>query len=496
MRLLTTLLLLCLSISCFGQQGTNRQDLEKRRQQILEDIKQSQAQLDLVKKNKNATVSQLRALQAKLDARQRLISNINAEIGALNQNIAVSASELNRLNGRLGLLKARYAQSVRYAYKNRSSYNMLAFLFSSASFNDAMRRMKYMKRYRDYRTQQSDQIRQTQDRIAKQMGILNMEKNRKDLLRLAEENQKQQLQQETNETNNVVRELKGQESQLLADISKKKKSVQQMNKVINDLIKRDIELARKKAEEERKREEAARRKKEEADRLERERLAKANAGGNTFGTGNATVKLNTGSGSSNAPANKPGENKPATSAGNNATPNNATASSAPIAAATPAATKPPKPAKPAATNLDLTPEAAELAANFAASRGRLPWPVEKGTIVGRFGTHPHPLYDKVTVENMGVDIQTTGSATARAVFNGTVSGVVNVPGMGQIVLINHGEYYSAYANLASVSVQRGDKVSTKQPIGTVGNNEDGVPVINFQIWKGAVKMDPEGWIAK
>lgn len=480
MRLLSVLLLLLVSISCFAQQG-NRQDLEKRRQQILDEIRQSQSQLNEIKKNKNATVSQLRALQAKLSARQKLIDNINTEIGALNKNIAHSSSEINQLNNQLALLKSRYAQSVRYAYKNRSSYNMLAFLFSSSTFNEAMRRMKYMKRYRDYRTNQVAQIKATQSRISKELGILNMEKNRKDVLRLAEENQRLQLQAETNETNNVVRELKGQESKLMADISKKQKSVNQMNKVINDLIRRDIELARKKAEEERKREEAARRKREEEERLERERLAKANA--NTFGTGNSAVKLNTGSGAAPATApSTPAENKPVAT---------------PPPAATPPAPKPTvKPADRPSVNLGLTPEAAELSANFAASRGRLPWPVEKGAIISRFGTHPHPVYDKVTVENMGIDIQTTPGATARAVYNGTVTGLMTVPGMGQIVLINHGEYYSAYANLAAVSVKRGDKVSTKQPIGTVGNNEDGVPVINFQIWKGSSKTDPEGWIAK
>lgn len=488
MRFLFVLLFVSFSVSSFAQPG-NRQDLERRRQQILEEIKQSQFQLTEIKKNKNATVSQLRALQAKLAARQKLINNINSEISDLNKNIQHSASEIDQLNNRLAVLKTRYAQSVRYAYKNRSSYNMLAFLFSASSYNEAMRRMKYMKRYRDHRTSQVVQIKATQDRISQKLGNLNQEKNRKDLLRLAEENQRLQLQSETNETNNVVRELKGQESKLMTDISKKQKSVNQMNRVINDLIKRDIELARKKAEEERKREEAARRKKEEEDRLERERQARA-AAAPAPATGSSGIKVNTGSGtvSATAPAGTPAAAPAASKPEATATP----PPSATAAIPKPAAVKPSR----AAVNLGLTPEAAELSVNFAASRGRLPWPVEKGAIIGRFGTHPHPVYDKVTVENMGVDIQTTSGASARAVYNGTVSGLTNVPGMGQIVLINHGEYYSVYANLSSVSVKRGDKVSTKQPIGTVGLNEDGVPVINFQIWKGAAKVDPEGWIAK
>jgi len=125
--------------------------------------------------------------------------------------------------------------------------------------------------------------------------------------------------------------------------------------------------------------------------------------------------------------------------------------------------------------------------------------VERGTITGYFGPHKHPVAN-VTIDNNGIDIQTSSSASVRAVFDGKVTGLFNVPGSGQNVLITHGDYFTVYANLASVSVSKGQMVQTKQAIGTVGNNDEGLPVINFQIWKsaskGVSKLNPSQWIAQ
>jgi septal ring factor EnvC (AmiA/AmiB activator) len=146
----------------------------------------------------------------------------------------------------------------------------------------------------------------------------------------------------------------------------------------------------------------------------------------------------------------------------------------------------------------MTPEALALSNSFAANRGRLPWPVERGVITGFFGTHKHPVAN-VMVDNNGIDIQTSTGAVARAVFEGTVTSVFPVDGSGLNVLVAHGEFYTVYANLATVSVSKGQKVTTKQAIGTVGPNEEGLPTINFQIWKaagkGSTKLNPSQWIA-
>ena len=148
----------------------------------------------------------------------------------------------------------------------------------------------------------------------------------------------------------------------------------------------------------------------------------------------------------------------------------------------------------------LTPTDVALAANFEGNQGKLYWPVAKGAITDHFGTHPHPLAPKVIMENNGIDIRTTAGAPVRAVFEGTVSSVFPVEG-SQIVMIQHGNYFTVYNNLASVSVSKGQHVSTMQNIGVVGTNEEGEPTIKFQIWKsngkkGQVKLNPESWLGK
>lgn len=470
MRLLAILIGVFFCISAGAQQQTSRAELEKRRQDILESIKQTEKELAATRENKNATLSQLKALQAKLSERQRLVNNIGNELNVINSNIQMSAQEIAQLKKNLEVLKIRYAQSVRYAYSNRSSYNMLAFLFSSTDFNDAMRRAKYLKKYRDYRTDQVAQIQVARGQIENKITLLSSEKAQKDVLFKEQEEQKKVIQVETNETNSIVNELKGREKNLASQIDKNRKATKQLDRTINEMIRREIEIARKKAEEE------ARKKAEE----ERKKALAAAA-------------------AAAPPTMRVGDNPPAaTSAKPTTTPATTTTTDKPASSTTVATTadRAPRPVSNKPVNLSLTPEAAALASNFEANRGRLPWPVEKGFISDRFGVHPHAIERKVNVENNGVSIRTSDGATARAVFDGSVANVFYIPGAGWNILVSHGNYFTVYSGLSSTKVKKGDNLKTKQVIGVVGKDDEGDTVINFQIWKGASKMDPEGWIAR
>lgn len=458
MRIFATTICTILFLSVVAQQQPNRADLEKRRQAIMEAIRQTEEQLEATKKNKNASLSQLQALKNKLAERQRLINNINDEIDNINRNINRSNQEVTHLKGNLEILKARYAQSVRYAYQTRSSYDMLAFLFSSSDFNEALRRLKYLKKYREHRRQQADQIRVTQGMIVKKIGVLNEEKSQKDVLLSAQEQQKTVIQKESDETNEVVKELKGKEKELLGEIEKNRKAAKQLDRTIADIIRREIEIARKKAEEEaRKKAEEERRKREEEARM---------AGPNPY-----------------APKPQPGSKV--------------------VVSQTPSQQQSqPRVAKETPSYaLSLTPEVAALSNSFEMNRGKLPWPVEKGFIAEPFGRHQHAVAEKVTVENNGLEIQTSANATARAVFDGEVTAVIYVPGMGQSVLINHGQYFTVYTRLGNVRVKKGDQVHTKQPLGNVILNDDDVPMMHFELWKvgahnAAGAVDPATWIAR
>lgn len=164
-----------------------------------------------------------------------------------------------------------------------------------------------------------------------------------------------------------------------------------------------------------------------------------------------------------------------------------------------AATVKPKGASPAGkVDFALTPEAKELNAEFEKNRGSLPWPVEKGTITSRFGKQPHPVLKGIQIENNGLDIGCEPGSAVRAIFKGEVSSVIVIPGAGKAVMLSHGAYRTVYSNLRDVSVNKGDKVNTKEVVGTV-MTEEGASTAHIEIWKitsdGQLqKVDPSAWI--
>lgn len=144
----------------------------------------------------------------------------------------------------------------------------------------------------------------------------------------------------------------------------------------------------------------------------------------------------------------------------------------------------------------LTPETKMISDNFAANKSKLIWPLQQGFISGRFGKQPHPVLKNVNVENLGIDIQTNENENIRTVFDGKITAVASVPGMNNIVMIQHGEYFTVYAKLKTVTVTTGQKVSAKDLIGTVYTDKDGVSELQFQIWKNSEKLNPELWLYK
>ena len=144
-----------------------------------------------------------------------------------------------------------------------------------------------------------------------------------------------------------------------------------------------------------------------------------------------------------------------------------------------------------------TPEGQVIGAEFTANKGRLPWPVSEGVVVGHFGTHPHPSLPGIRIERRGIDIATSEGGTVSAIFSGRVSNVITIPGGGMVVMLDHGSHRSVYANLGSVAVSAGEDVRTGQAIGTVIDLGEG-PRAHLEIWdaKGSAPLNPEPWIAR
>jgi len=145
---------------------------------------------------------------------------------------------------------------------------------------------------------------------------------------------------------------------------------------------------------------------------------------------------------------------------------------------------------------EMTPSERNLSSSFAANRGRLPWPCDRGFISGTFGEHPHPVLERVKVKNNGVDITTQPNAQVKAVFNGKVSKIMSFPNLNNVVIVRHGEYLTVYSNLEIVSVKEGQEVTTRQAIGKVQTNVDEQKTeLHFEIWKGKIIQNPESWLA-
>jgi murein hydrolase activator len=416
-----------------------RAELEKRKQELQNELQEANEALQSVQQNRKLTVRQVQLLQNKLNIRNKLIENTNDEISLINGDINRAYHDISTLENDLDTLKVQYAKQVVYAYKTRSSYDYLNFILSANSFNDAIKRFEYLKQYRDYRKHQASSIVETENLLKEKIAYLSSQKTDRREALTGEIKQRQILEQERQEKNNIVESLKGREKELMADIIEKRRAQQKLNATISILIRKEIEEARERAEAESK--------------------AAANKTNNT----------------SNSPANNTiTKNEPSSVPANNTANNTSSAESV----------------------LEFTPEDKLISQNFEGNKGKLPWPVAKGFISDPYGRHQHPVLEHVEVQNYGVNIDTDKGAEARAVFNGEVATVSFDQYNKWTIIIRHGQYFTVYSNLLKSLVKEGDQVSTKQPIGIVyTNSATDETYIHFFIYKGTDSVNPALWLS-
>lgn len=452
--------LLLLAIAAFSGSllaqppGQDKQQLEKERQDIQRDLKEIQGLYDKVKGQKNQTLGQLNILNKKINVQEQYINSISKELHSIDDDIYLSNLEIYRLNRQLDTLKAQYARSIVYAYKNRSNYDYLNFIFSASSFNDAIKRIAYLKSYRSYREKQVNVIMETKDLIAKRQQ---QQLVRKDQKNEALENQTKQVEElavQKKEKDAVVKELKSKEKDLQGQIAAKKKRDRDLQNAIVAIVKREIKAAEDKA-----RADADAKRKADAD-------AKKKA--------DDAVARNT-----PPPAN------------NNTKPN--VANNAAVTGNTESRTTL---AKKPDSYLDLNSNDVALNTSFIANKGRLPWPVDNGIVTLHFGTNPIPD-TKITFDNPGITIATpSAGVSVKAVFDGEVSAVYNL-GDGMAVTVRHGKYFTTYSNLSSVSVTKGTAVKTGQVLGRAGKDEDGVAgQVDFILMIETKNVDPQAWLRR
>ncbi|HEY9262599.1 murein hydrolase activator EnvC family protein [Chitinophaga sp.] len=461
-----------------GQQQQSREELERRKKDLQREIDEANEQLKETKKSTKESLGQLRALRDKITLRTRLINNINEEINFINGDINSAYRDVKTLQKDLDTLKAQYALLVVYAYKNRSSYDMLNFVFSAQSFNDAVKRFQYLKQYREYRRRQADNIVSTQDQLNQKIQNLESQRvKRSDALK-TEQEQRTTLEVDKKEKDEVLSKLKGREKELVADINQRNKDAQKVQAAIRAVIRKEIEDARRKAIEE----ETARRKAAEEKRRREEEARKAAAlaaAEKAKAAAAAAAANNNNNTANNTPA--PVPEKPAP---------------APVKAPEPT----PEPEKTVTRTenvLEATPEALALSESFEANRGKLPWPVDAGNIIEHFGIHQHAVMEHIQVPSDGIVIATNKGGAVKSIFDGEVKSVVVMPGSGYVIIIRHGQYFTTYVRLQTTRVKKGDNVKTGQVIGTASTNDiENTGEVELQIWKGITKQNPEQWIRR
>lgn len=459
-----------------GQQQQSREELERRKRELQKEIDDANEQLKETKKSTKESLGQLRALRDKISARSRLINNINEEINFINGDINSAYRDVKTLQKDLDTLKAQYALLVVYAYKNRSSYDMLNFVFSAQSFNDAVKRFQYLKQYREYRRRQADNIVSTQEQLNKKIQSLESQRVRRSDALKTEQEQRSTLEVDKKEKDEVLNKLKGREKELVTDINQRNKDAQKVQLAIRAVIRKEIEDARRKAIEE----ETARRKAAEEKRRKEEEARKAAAlaaAEKAKAAAAAAAANNSNNTANNTPA--PVPEKPA-----------------PVKTPEPT----PEPEKPATRTenvLEATPEALALSESFEANRGKLPWPVDAGNIIEHFGIHQHAVMEHIQVPSDGVVIATNKGGAVKTIFDGEVKSVVVMPGSGYVIIIRHGQYFTTYVRLQTTRVKKGDFVKTGQVIGTASTNDiENTGEVELQIWKGVTKQNPEQWIRR
>jgi len=320
LKTLALVFLLLPGITLLAQQPS-KTDLEKERaaiQKQIDDVKQS---LDETKRNKKASLAQLNQVQRKLQLREKQISVINQNINRIEGDINQSWREISKWKKELDTLKTQYTVSIIYSYKNRSNYDFLNFIFSAGTFNDALKRMAYLKSYRTYREEQATNIVHAQEMLQQKISGLSANRQEKSLALKEQSKQREVLEEEKQEKDAVVSKLKTREKELMKDLADKKKQDMKLANAITAAIRR--------AREEATREAAANAKK------------------------NADVPV----AKNNAPANTSASNIAKPKIGHNSR---------------------------TVSPFDADPEAKALSDNFEKNRGSLPWPVT-GNVSMHFG---------------------------------------------------------------------------------------------------------------
>lgn len=464
-KYLITILLASLVITAYTQPNNEKVNLQKERETIKKELSDLQLQLTQIQGNKRVSLSQIRIIQDQMATRQKLVNNIEQEVNYIERDMTKTQREINNLNTKLDTLKIAYAKSIVYAYKNRNNYDFLTFIFSSNNFNEAYKRIEYLKSYRNFRERQAEDIKKYKETLQGKTKILDDKKTEKSNVLQNKSNELNELAGDKNKLDNNIKVITSKEYDLGSRIAKNKKRQQFIGSQLTAMLKREALIRKKQLE---------------AELKERKRikdLADAQTKAEEKAKAIALAKAK-------AEAIKNNTKVPATT-----TTEVAKVTPKPVAII-------PKPVPKLPTIDDMTTIAeANANASFEQNRGRLPYPLQGSVISIRFGLQSIGGV-KYNSESTTFETNSPGSSVL-SIFNGSVSGVYEDDGR-YTVYIAHGRYKSVYDNLASVTVKKDQIVSINQVIGKCAGSEDGNNrgSLDLMLYKDAKLQNPEAWIRR
>ena len=427
--------------------------LKSERAQIKKQIAAQQQKLRKNERDVKQRLQNLMVINTEIADKRRTIDTIRRDITHLDGNITQLNVQLIELNKELNDRKQKYVKSMRYMHRNRSIQSQLMFIFSAKNFSQMYRRMRFMREYASYQKAQGEEVKAKQAEINQKHKELTATKRQKSNLLYKGEEEKRNLEGKQVEQQNVVNSLQKQQKTIQGIIAAQQKRDAALNAQIDRLVAIEVEKARQRAiaEAKRKAEELARKKAELARKQKEAEAARRKA-----------------------------EEE------RNQEERNAIAEAKKLEREVEEAKK--EQSKPLVYNLDS--EDRRISGSFESNRGRLPMPITGSyRIVSHFGQYNVEGLKNVRLDNKGINILGSPGAKARSIFDGEVSAVFSMGGVNG-VMVRHGSYISVYCNLSSVSVHRGQKVTARQVLGTVGQDN----ILQFQLRKERAKLNPEAWV--
>lgn len=493
-----------------AEAARNVNRVKRDRQKTTQEIKKTAKEIEENERQTRNQLNQLNMLQAEVQEKNATISEMRTQVDSINRGIGRLNDSIAGLERHLQRLRDDYASAVRAMQSHRGSMNKLAFIFSSESFTQAYRRMRYLRQFSQWRDRRSGEIKEAHDNLSQRRAELARMHDAKNHSLIQMNVARRELEGKQKQTEVLVADLKKQGSTLQSVLKQKEREARALDQELDRLIaeqqrkaeeERQRRLAEERARKEREaREAAARAERERREREERERLLAekeaAEAEKERLMAAADTKKPAPAKDDRKGDKRKPVKPQKQKKDSKGKKPSSKGETPAPIPAKGDLASVE-NPAKATARDFATADADRALSGSFESNKGRLLFPVSgKYKIVRHFGRQRHADLPYVQTDNGGIDIEVPAGGTARAIFAGKVSAIFRQPGFNTIVMVRHGNYLTIYANLAEISVKTGDTVKANQTIGRIFSDpdDDNRSIMHFELRKEKAKLNPEQWV--